>query len=82
MKIHFALTVLFAAFVAVLAMSQDLKTRMLLTVPVMVLYFTAMLTMIVEYDRQEMKNWEIKKRKLIEDTYVRFFKEKKHSIDG
>ncbi|MFH2021299.1 MAG: hypothetical protein ABIJ34_07835 [archaeon] len=79
MKFHFITSILFAVFIGMLAITEEKTARMIYLVPVLVFFYATILLYSLEYDAQGRNLWKKKERKLIDETYTRFFKEKNNS---
>jgi hypothetical protein len=77
MKLHLITGIVFAGIAVFLAISDSKNERLLLLIPLLVLYYLGFIFFSVEYDKENIQNWKSKEKKVIEDTYERFFQEKK-----
>ncbi len=69
MKFHKVCSILAAAILGYLILVQDQFTRMLLAIPVLVLFYVTLILFGLEMEKQKRKNWDSKKDKLIEEIY-------------
>jgi len=76
MNLHFISSIVFALLLGLLAINDNLMSRMLLLVPVLSLFYLTMFFFGLEYNKIQEQKWKSKKKKLIEETYLRFFKVK------
>jgi hypothetical protein len=77
MKFHFITSIVFAVVAMFLAISDNKSERLLLLIPLLVLYYLGFVFFSVEYDKENIQNWRNKERKVIEDTYEKFFQDKR-----
>ncbi len=78
MKFHFVASILFVITLSFLAINKNLNTRMLLLVPVLVLFYATIIFFGLEYEKEKQALWQKRQKKLVEETYERFFKNKKN----
>jgi hypothetical protein len=64
--------VLFAVFLALLALSTDFKQRMLYLIPCLVLFYGTIVLFSLEYDKASIHAWKKKEKSLIEETYSKY----------
>jgi membrane protein implicated in regulation of membrane protease activity len=72
MKFHFLSSIAFAVAVALMALAGSLYTRMLLLVPVLLLFYVTWILFAIEYERHKSGLWKKKEKKIIEETYSKF----------
>jgi Sec-independent protein secretion pathway component TatC len=77
MKNYLVISIAFAALAAVIALSDDRKERLMLLIPLLIIYYLSFVFFSYDYDRQSMLSWKKKEKKVIEDTYTRFFENNK-----
>ncbi|NTV23063.1 MAG: hypothetical protein HGA85_01650 [Nanoarchaeota archaeon] len=80
MKYHFITSVLFAVSVSLMTLAQDIRTRMLLLFPVLILFYATFIVFSIEYDRERSANWKQKEKQVIENTYIKFLREHKKKL--
>jgi archaellum biogenesis protein FlaJ (TadC family) len=79
MKFHFITSIIFAVFLGMLAITEDNLSRMFYLVPVLIFFYATIVLYSVEYDAQGNQMWKKKERKLVEETYLKFFKDRQRS---
>jgi hypothetical protein len=77
MKLHLITSIVFAVVAMFLAISDNKSERLLLLIPLLVLYYLGFVFFSVEYDKMNIQNWKSKEKKVIEDTYEKFFQDKR-----
>jgi len=60
---------------SLLTINENLNTRMIYLIPVLVLFFTSWVLFTVEYDKQRSVKWKQKEKKIIEKVYSKFVRE-------
>lgn len=73
MRPHFIFSVLFAIALALVAASNDIKKRMLFVIPTLIFFYLALISLGIEFEKDSRKAWQKKEKKLVEETYMRFF---------
>ena len=76
MKFHFITSIIFAVFLGMLTITEEKVSRMFYLVPVLIFFYATIILYSIEYDNQCNQMWKKKEKKLVEQTYLRFFKEK------
>jgi hypothetical protein len=74
MKAHFVLSILFTIFYGLQIITEDPNTRMILTIPTIIFFFSTFLMYTIEYDKKRSEAWKKKEKKLIESVYSDFIK--------
>ncbi|MFH1409348.1 MAG: hypothetical protein ABIH34_05550 [Nanoarchaeota archaeon] len=74
-KLYFVTAVLFAIILTVLALQDDLATRMILVVPVLVLFFGTLILFSLGYDQLSSVSFKQRGEKVKEEAYIKFVKD-------
>jgi hypothetical protein len=82
MKYHFISSFLFVIALLSLVTSDKLGTRMMLMSAVLVLFYITLMLFSVDYDKESRAQWKNKEKKLIEETYVKFFNKSNKNSDS
>ena len=75
MKFSFFVSIIFAIVVSILALSNDRKTRIMLLILVILLYYTYQILFAMEYDSMRSKEWKKRENKILEEAYLKFYKD-------
>jgi hypothetical protein len=82
MKYHFISSFLFVIALLSLVTSDKLGTRMMLMSAVLVLFYVTLMLFSVDYDKESRTQWKNKEKRLIEETYVKFFNKSNKQLDS
>ena len=74
MRYSFITSILFTLIYSLQIITKEMKIRMNLIVPVMILFFATFLLFAIEYDKKRSLMWKSKEKKLIEKVYGKFVK--------
>ncbi len=66
---HKVCSILVAVLLGYLIICEDVLIRMLLSVLILVLFYTTLISFSVKMEKQQRKNWDSKKDKLIKEMY-------------
>lgn len=78
MRMHFLTSIAFVLFLSGAAMHPDLNARMLMMVPSLIMFYATLVLFGMEYEKDRSLFWKKKEKKLVEETYLRFFSEENH----
>ncbi len=72
MKAYFASAIGFVILYTFQIMKPSLQSRMILIVPVLLLFYITLFSFMLEYEKKGREMWRKKEKKLIESSYSKF----------